>query len=100
MRNAIWLFIVGLLLTALVPVPGMGQATASGTLQGTVTDNSQAVVVGAEAVAVNRGSGASRTATTDGSGELSLRIGDLRYSSRTLGLLRLRSGQALDSFVA
>ncbi len=57
-----------LLIVLLSAVHVFGQATASGTIEGTVTDNSQAVVVGAQAVAVNRGTGASRSATTDGTG--------------------------------
>ena len=57
-----------LLIVLLSAVHVFGQATASGTIEGTVTDNSQAVVVGAQAVAVNKGTGASRSATTDGTG--------------------------------
>lgn len=44
------------------------QATATGTLQGTVVDKSQAVVVGAEVVATFKATGATRTATTNDSG--------------------------------
>ena len=68
MRKSIQLLLVMLLVVAVFPVKGSAQATASGTIQGTVTDNSQAVVVGAEAVATNRGTGASRTSTTDATG--------------------------------
>src|SRR5215472_11561256 len=45
-----------------------GQATATGTLQGTVVDKSQAVVVGAEVVATFKATGATRTATTNDTG--------------------------------
>lgn len=45
-----------------------GQATATGTLQGTVVDKSQAVVVGAEVVATFKATGTTRTATTNDSG--------------------------------
>ena len=44
------------------------QATATGTLQGTVVDKSQAVVVGAEVVATFKATGATRTATTNDTG--------------------------------
>ncbi|HKF02409.1 MAG TPA: TonB-dependent receptor [Candidatus Sulfotelmatobacter sp.] len=45
-----------------------GQATATGTLQGTVVDKSQAVVVGADVVATFKATGTTRTATTNDSG--------------------------------
>jgi outer membrane receptor protein involved in Fe transport len=44
------------------------QATASGNIQGTVTDKSQAVVAGAEVAVTNLETGATRSATTSGSG--------------------------------
>ena len=46
----------------------LAQATASGVIEGTVLDNSQAVIVGAEVTASNKGTGAKRTATTSASG--------------------------------
>jgi len=46
----------------------LSQATASGVIEGTVLDNSQAVIVGAEISAVNKGTGARRTATTSANG--------------------------------
>jgi len=45
-----------------------GQATATGTLQGTVSDQSQAVVSGAEVVATFKATGVTRTATTSDTG--------------------------------
>jgi outer membrane receptor protein involved in Fe transport len=44
------------------------QATASGSIQGTVTDNSGAVVVGAEVTITNRANGNTRSTTTNGTG--------------------------------
>src|SRR5579875_3177544 len=45
-----------------------GQATASSTLQGTVYDQSQAVIPGAEVVITNKATGEIRTTTTNDSG--------------------------------
>jgi outer membrane receptor protein involved in Fe transport len=45
-----------------------GQATASATLQGTVTDHSGAVVVGAQVVAKNKGTDLSRTTVSSDAG--------------------------------
>src|SRR3954463_9526484 len=44
------------------------QATASGSIQGTVYDKSQAIVVGAQVTATNQATGASRTSTSSDSG--------------------------------
>jgi len=46
-----------------------GQATASGTIQGTVTDQSGAVVTGAQVVAKNKATDVSRTATSSDTGD-------------------------------
>jgi Carboxypeptidase regulatory-like domain len=46
----------------------LSQATASGAIQGTVQDNSQAVIVGAEVTATNKGTGAQRAASTSANG--------------------------------
>ena len=45
-----------------------GQATASGTIEGTVVDNTQAVVVGAQVVATFKATGVTHTATTNATG--------------------------------
>jgi outer membrane receptor protein involved in Fe transport len=45
-----------------------GQATASGTIQGTVMDQSQAIVAEAEVVITNKATGESRSGTTNSSG--------------------------------
>ena len=60
-----------LLLTLFVASFGtfvLGQATATGTLQGTVSDKSGAVVGGAQVVAVFKSTGVTRTASTGDSG--------------------------------
>ena len=61
-----------LLLTLFVAVFSSGQllaqATATGTIQGTVTDQSQAVVPGAQVVATFKATGATRTITTNDTG--------------------------------
>jgi hypothetical protein len=54
----------GFVLTA----AAFGQATASGTVQGTVVDKSQALVVGAEVFLTNKDNGTTRTTTTNESG--------------------------------
>src|SRR5438270_3491789 len=61
---------VSLLLFVVVLSSGtlFAQATATGGIQGTVTDKSQAVVVDAQVVATNKGTGATRTVATNGSG--------------------------------
>jgi Carboxypeptidase regulatory-like domain len=45
-----------------------GQATATGTVQGTVTDKSQAVVVGAQVTITSKATGATRNTTTNDTG--------------------------------
>ncbi len=45
-----------------------GQATATGTIQGTVTDKSNAVVAGAQVIATFKATGLTRTATTNDTG--------------------------------
>ncbi len=61
-----------LLVVLFVAVFGSGyscaQATAAGTILGTVVDKSQAVVQGAQVVATFKATGFTRTATTDGTG--------------------------------
>jgi hypothetical protein len=60
------------LVVASVLVLGTGtafaQATATGTIQGTVADKTQAVIVGAQVVVTSKATGAARTTVTDGSG--------------------------------
>ncbi len=57
-----WIGIALLLLTSSIYV--FGQATASSTIRGTVTDPSGAVLVGAQVTVTNNSTGAARTVTT------------------------------------
>jgi hypothetical protein len=59
---------MGVLLLSLGGTNAFGQATASATIQGTITDKSGAVVAGAEIVAKNKGTDITRTASSDGTG--------------------------------
>src|SRR3982750_1553461 len=56
------------LMSVLASVSLFGQATATGTIQGTIFDKSQAVVVGAQVVATFKATGVTRTATTSDTG--------------------------------
>ena len=60
---------LSLALLLFIPVQLLAQATATGTIRGTVTDSSSAVVVGAQAIAVNTGTGLTRITTTSAVGE-------------------------------
>src|SRR5262245_34719013 len=65
-RSFLMLGMLGLLLAASVSV--FGQATASATLEGTVTDKAQAVIKGASVTIINKAMSVSRTATTNDTG--------------------------------
>ena len=65
MRNCIFVM-AGIL--ALYGMNAFGQATATGTIQGTVVDQSQAVIAGAEVVLTKKATGETRTTLTDSSG--------------------------------
>jgi hypothetical protein len=62
--TAIYLFLIVLL----SPRSVMAQATASGTVLGTVTDSSQALVPGAEVTITSKSTGTERTMLTNGTG--------------------------------
>src|SRR5260370_3250438 len=68
MKRLAYLVWVGVLLLSLGSGNACAQATASATIQGTVTDNSGAVVAGAKVVAKNKATDASRTTTTSDTG--------------------------------
>jgi len=59
---------VGLLLLSLGSGNAFAQATASGTIQGTVTDQTSAVVSGAQVEAKNKATGVTRTTTSNETG--------------------------------
>ncbi|HKV80944.1 MAG TPA: TonB-dependent receptor [Candidatus Sulfotelmatobacter sp.] len=67
MKRCVYVFLVASLATGLSGYL-LGQATATGTIQGTVTDKSQALVAGAEVVATFKATGVTRTATTTDAG--------------------------------
>ena len=68
MRRAMYLLVIGVLLLSLGSSNAFAQATASATIQGTVTDKSGAVVSGAEVVAKNKATDITRTASSDDTG--------------------------------
>lgn len=68
MKRLTYLLIVGVVLLSLGSGNAFGQATASATIQGTVTDKSGAVVSGAEIVAKNKATDLTRTTTTTDTG--------------------------------
>ena len=59
---------MGVLLLSLGGTKAFAQATASATIQGTITDKSGAVVAGAEIVAKNKGTDITRTTSSDETG--------------------------------
>jgi outer membrane receptor protein involved in Fe transport len=68
MKRLSALLLVAVFAVTLGSVRTYGQATASATIQGTVTDHSGAVVAGAQVVAKNKGTDLSRTSTTSDAG--------------------------------
>src|SRR3989449_2253917 len=68
MKRLMYLLVVGVVLLSLGSGNAFGQATASATIQGTVTDKSGAVVSGAEVAVKNKGTDVVRTATTTDTG--------------------------------
>ncbi len=68
MKRLAYLLLAGVLLLSLGSVKAFAQATASGTIQGTVTDKSGAVVSGAQVVARSKATDTSRTATSNDTG--------------------------------
>ena len=68
MRKSLYLLCMGVLLLSLGSTKAFAQATASATIQGTVTDKSGAVVAGAEIVAKNKATDVTRTTASDETG--------------------------------
>src|SRR6266851_4165886 len=68
MKTLTYLLLVGVVLLSLSGGKAFAQATASGTIQGTVTDKSGAVVAGAQVVAKSKATDSIRTATTGDTG--------------------------------
>lgn len=67
-HKPVLVYLVALFVTLSSATFLFGQATATGTIQGTVTDKSQAVVAGAEVTATFKATGAVRTAATSDTG--------------------------------
>jgi outer membrane receptor protein involved in Fe transport len=65
MRKSLYLLCMSVLLLSLGSAKAFAQATASATIQGTITDKSGAVVAGAEIVAKNKGTDITRTTSSD-----------------------------------
>src|SRR5439155_132073 len=68
MKRLAYVLLVGVLLLSLGSGNAFAQATASGTIQGTVTDKSGAVVSGAQIVAKSKATDSTRAAATDDTG--------------------------------
>src|SRR6266700_2908772 len=68
MKKLTYFLLLGVLLLTLGSGNAFGQATASATIQGTITDKSGAVVSGAEIVGKNKATDASRTTSSDDTG--------------------------------
>src|SRR3989440_5226661 len=68
MKKVVHILLVGLLLLSLGSLGAFAQATASSTIQGTVTDKSGAVVSGAQVVAKNKATDVVRTTTSSDTG--------------------------------
>src|SRR6266581_4553908 len=69
MRRLAYLFLVGALLLSVGSGTASAQATASGTIQGTVMDKSGAVVSGAQVVAKSKATDLTRTTTSSDTGD-------------------------------
>src|SRR6202158_3461190 len=68
MKRLTYLLLVGVVLLSLCVGNALAQATASGTIQGTVTDTTGAAVSGAQVVAKSKATDSTRTATTGDTG--------------------------------
>lgn len=80
------IFCLGLLMALVVALGAVqvdAQATASGTIQGTVVDKSQAAVLGADVVITSKATGASRT-------EMSSDTGDFRFDLLPAGMYTVK----------
>jgi outer membrane receptor protein involved in Fe transport len=69
MKKLLYLLLTGVMLLSLANSNAYAQATASGTIQGTVTDPSGAVVPSAQVVAKNKATDLTRTTTSSDTGD-------------------------------
>ena len=99
LRGATFRFLVPLAMV-LAPVAAMAQA---GTIHGTVTDTTGAVIPGASVHLANSVSGVDRTATTDGTGQFDIAnvaFNTYQISATANGFDRFHQSVALNSAVA
>jgi outer membrane receptor protein involved in Fe transport len=92
-----------------IPVLSLAQATASGTIRGTVTDSSSAIIVGAQVTVVNTGTNLTRSATSDATGgylfeelspgHYSVKVSEAGFAS-TVAKFELLVGQTVTNNVA
>jgi hypothetical protein len=68
MKKLMYMVLIGVFLLSLGGSNAFGQATASGTIQGTVTDQTGAIVVGAEVTVKSKSTDVTRTTTTNDTG--------------------------------
>src|SRR5437660_10598097 len=103
MRKLEYVLLIGLLLLSLGSGNAFAQATASAALQGTVTDQSGAVVAGATVTITNRDQGWTRTSTTNdaglyqfellAAGSYSLKITHAGFAAVSMDRVELQVGQ-------
>ncbi len=74
MKRLAYVLFVGVLLLSVGSGSAFAQATASGTIQGTVTDKTGAVVSGAQVVAKSKATDSTRTTTTGDTGYYSFEL--------------------------
>src|ERR1035438_5010011 len=68
MRNAFFAIALAIVSLSISSARLYAQATATGTIQGTVVDPSQGVIVGADVVVTSKTTGEKRTSATNGEG--------------------------------
>jgi hypothetical protein len=74
MKRLAYLLLLGMTVLSLGSGNAFGQATASGTIQGKVTDTSGGVVPGAQVVAKNKATDLARTVTSSDTGDYSFEL--------------------------
>jgi hypothetical protein len=96
MKKCTDLLLLGLIVSVLSVSNLFAQATAAGTIQGTVRDNSQAVVVGAQLVVTNKANASTRSATTNATGDY--RFDLMPAGSYSLAVTKQGFSKVLESF--
>jgi len=103
MKKLAYMLLVGVMFLSLGSGNAFAQATASAALQGTVTDQSGAVIAGASVTITNKDQGWTRTTTTGdtglyrfellAAGSYSLKITRTGFASVTVDRAELQVGQ-------